>query len=54
MRGDNSQEKPFGVVALCWNKSQVKHPEDHFHQFLYFESLTLQTCKYYCKHRARS
>ena len=38
--------KPSGVVALRWNKSQAKRPGDLFRRFLYFQSLTLQTCEY--------
>ena len=29
-------EKAFGVVAICWDETQVKRPEVPFHQILYF------------------
>ena len=28
MRGDTSPQKLFVVVALCWDKTKVKHPEN--------------------------
>ena len=52
-RGVPENKKHQSETVFCWNKIQVKYPENSFHQFLYFQSLSLQTCEY-CKRRASS
>ena len=53
LRENISQEKPFGVVALYWDETQIEHPEVPFNQILYFQSLALKTCEN-CKYRVSS
>ena len=45
--------KLLGMVALCWDGTQAKHPEVPFYEILHFQSLALQHCEY-CKQRMSS